>query len=103
MYYLALVLSLAVTWQALGQAPGDFDPSCREGTNAENKNFPPDTEVLLDTTDYTFLFEGINFVWVERDFDSDDTNNVRKSPLLPFPIHQLLESVRSCDSQCFTV
>ena len=73
-----LILSLTA-WQVLGQAPGDFTPTCREGMFAEN--FPADVRILLDSTDYLNLFEGSGAVWVERDFDGDTTpaTNVRDS------------------------
>lgn len=76
-----LIISL-VTWQALGQAPGDFDDGCRQGTFAGNKMFSSDTEILLDTSDYLFLFEGDGAVWVEEDFDTDTNVNVRGADIL---------------------
>ncbi len=77
---LLLILSLTA-WQALGQAPGDFNPTCREGTLF--KTFPADVKLLLDTFDYLNLFEGTNAVWTERDFDTDGSTstNVRETTI----------------------
>ncbi len=72
-----VLIILLVKWQAMGQAPEDFNSVCREGMLGENKNFSPDTQILLDTSDYFDLFENTGAVWLERDFDDDTNINVR--------------------------
>lgn len=71
-----VTISLAV-WQASAQAPGDHDPSCREGTNEANHDFTDDVAILMDTYDYDTLFDGVGSVWTEEDFDTDNSANVR--------------------------
>lgn len=66
----------------LGQAPGDYDPGCREGQLVAPLHvFPEAWEVVLDSYDYQNLYdEGLTIppVWVARSFDTDADSNVSR-------------------------
>ena len=70
MWHLTVLL---VIGQALGQAPGDFNPACRTGRNALRHIFPADWTILMDSFDYSSLIgsSAANPVWVQDDFDDN--------------------------------
>ena len=69
--FLCLLASISLT---SGQAPGDYNASCRTGTqNINNRMFPAEWKILLDTYDYRNLYDpaNLNPVWTTRDVDGD--------------------------------
>lgn len=57
-----------------GQAPEDFDPTCRSGINIDRRSwFSAQWKLLLDTYDYKNLYnlDNRNPVWKFRDLDDD--------------------------------
>ena len=60
----------------LADAPGDQELTCLNPNlvTPEDRNFPDNWIVLLDTYDYTTLYPfvgGVGSVWVNKDFDGD--------------------------------
>ena len=71
-------LFLSLLGLAWGQAPGDFDTSCRTGQHEEAHIFPDSWEVLLDSYDYSNLYDASltvpGPVWVVTNEDEDGGN-----------------------------
>ena len=64
---MCLTLSL-LTWRAWGQAPDDYDSTCRTEENADDRAFPSSWMLMLDTYDYSQIIPGL---WLEESFDGD--------------------------------
>ena len=75
MWFPAIYL-LACISCILADAPGDQELTCLNPNlvTPEDRNFPDNWIVLLDTYDYTTLYPfvgGVGSVWMNKDFDGD--------------------------------
>ena len=72
---LLLAIFVAV-WigQSSGQAPGDYDETCRMGMDAALHDFPAEVKILMDTFDYTALYGSAGTPWTAVDGDGDGRN-----------------------------
>lgn len=75
---LAVISLVLLILQALGQAPGDFNPICRTSASTNQDHiFPNNWTLLLDSYDYQNLYNNITNpppVWVAMSFDGDNAN-----------------------------
>lgn len=70
---LTIVFVAACLSGTASQAPGDHDPACRLGQNAASHIFPAEWRILVDTYDYSNLFNqlSLNAAWTVNDVDGD--------------------------------